>query len=264
MSRSQRRHTGLLLACAALAVLAGGCGGASRAAERPPPSTSSTTTTSTSPAVKPVHGTVTVLEIGDSLGVDLGWGMQWALHGDSKVTLVEDARGDTGLANTGYYDWPLALRTDLAASHPQILVVFLGANDDQDFFVGTRYVAFGSALWEREYGNRVAEMMDEATRAGARVLWVGMPIMRSATLSAAVMKVDAVYQREARGRPNVTYFSSWKLFSTRKGQFNGGDTDVAGAPSPLRDPDGVHLDLGGEDLLGAAVVKEMRELYKLP
>jgi hypothetical protein len=214
--------------------------------------------------VKPVHGKVTVLEIGDSLGIDLGWGMQWALGSDRKVNLVQDAKGDTGLANTGFYNWPAELRTDIAASHPQIVVIFLGANDHQNFYAGSRYVSFGTKLWQQQYAKRVAAMIDESRRAGARVLWIGMPIMESPVLSRAMMMIDAVFKREARGRPGVTFFPSWKLFSTPTGEFNGGTTDISGVASDLRDPDGVHLDTGGEDLLGSAVIKKLRALYKLP
>ncbi|HLI44297.1 MAG TPA: DUF459 domain-containing protein [Acidimicrobiales bacterium] len=224
----------------------------------------STTTTSTTVAVTPVNGKVTVLEVGDSLGIDLGWGMQWALGADPHVNLVQDARGDTGLANTGYYNWPAELSTELQANHPQIVVVFLGANDVQGFYVGSQVVTFGTPAWRQAYAARVATMMSEATAAGAKVLWVGMPIMQDPTFSSAMREVDAIYRAEAAVHPGVTYMSSWRLFSTPTGQYNGGTTDVAGSVMPLRDPDGIHLADGGEDLLGLAVVKEMRTLYHLP
>jgi hypothetical protein len=215
-------------------------------------STASTSTTSTTFAVHPVGGKVTVLEIGDSLGIDLGWGMQWALTNDSTVNLVQDAKGDTGLVNS------------TQAVHPQIVVVFLGANDVQNFYQGNQYVSFGTALWRHAYGARVATMMDEATSAGAKVLWVGMPIMQPQPFSSNISQLDSVYQSEARTHRGVTFFSSWSLFATPSGQFNGGTTDVAGSQMSLRDPDGIHLADGGEDLLGLDVVKEMKAIYRLP
>lgn len=259
------RHRPIVIAIV-LGVLLAGCGGAAANGTNTSSSTTSApvSTSTTLAPVRAVGGKVTVLEVGDSLGIDLGWGMQWALGKDDKVDLVQDARGDTGLANTGFYNWPPELRSDIASSRPQIVVIFLGANDEQNFYVGSRYVSFGTPLWQQEYGSRVAEMMKEATSAGVRVLWVGMPIMRSPVLSAAMTKVDSVFKHETTGRAGVSYFSTWRLFSTPAGQFNGGTTDAAGTPSPLRDPDGVHLDTGGEDLLGAAVIKELRSLYKLP
>lgn len=252
------------VAVTGLALLLAACGTAPAAVSSSISTSTSSSTTTTLPPLQRDGGKVTVLEVGDSLGVDLGWGMQWALGNDPKVNLVQDAKGDTGLANTGYYDWPAELESDIRASHPQIVVVFLGANDVQNFYAGNKYVSFGSPLWRQQYGARVATMMREATSAGARVLWVGMPIMQSPVFSASISKIDAVFERVAAGRPGVTYFSSWKLFSLPNGQFDGGTTNVAGTALYLRDPDGVHLDNGGEDLLGKAVLTELRKLYKLP
>jgi hypothetical protein len=272
-----------MVVLAALVAAAAACGGAGSSAVHDPSHTTTSshhgtnggtgkkksgTTTSTTPstasAVHPVNGKVTVLEIGDSLGIDLGWGLQWALRNDSHVTLVQDAKGDTGLANTAYYNWPAALESELAQVHPQIVVVFLGGNDPQSFYQGNQLVTWGTPLWKRAYGERVTTIITEATSAGARVLWVGMPIMQPQHLSHEMAVQDAVYRAEASSHPGATYFSSWHLFATPSGQYNGGTTDVAGSVMPLRDADGIHLADGGLDLLGLAVVKEMQAIYKLP
>jgi hypothetical protein len=227
-----------------------------------PPTTAASTTTTVAP-VQAVDGKVTILEVGDSLGIDLGWGMQWALTNDSSVNLVQDAWGDSGLVNTVFYDWPETLESELQSVHPQIVVVFLGANDSQSFYVGNQYESFGTPHWKLAYGDRVASMMTEATSAGARVVWVGMPIMEPTELSSNMTVLDSVFQSEAASHSGVTYFSSWDLFETDSGQFNGGTTDVSGSELPLRDGDGIHLATGGEDLLGVAVVHEMEVIYKL-
>lgn len=209
-------------------------------------------------------GQLTVLEVGDSLGIDLGWGLEWALANDPSVHVVADAKGDSGLVNTAFYDWPAVLESELQSVHPKIVVVFLGANDHQSFYANGVYDAFGSPQWIAQYTSRVDAMMTEATAAGAEVLWVGMPIMQPTSLNQAMQQVDAIYEHEAATHPHVTYLSSWDLFTTPSGQFNAGSASVNGTLMTLRTPDGVHLAAGGEDLLALAVVKEMRDLYRLP
>ena len=51
-------------------------------------------------------GHCTVLEIGDSLGNDLGWGLARELGGERGLTLVQADRSSTGLVTTWFYDWP--------------------------------------------------------------------------------------------------------------------------------------------------------------
>lgn len=204
-------------------------------------------------AAKPLS----LLEVGDSLGVDLGNGLDNVLGNDPKVVLHTEAVIDTGLANVAYYNWPATLAKELKADHPGLVVVFLGGNDAQSFENNGHPAEFGTAYWHAAYSARVEEMMNEATRAGAHVLWVGMPVMSPASgLSPAMAKLDAIYKADAAGHPDVRYLSTWRLFETPSGQFATFLPNASGNEVAVRDPDGVHLaPPGGEDLVANAVVK---------
>ena len=91
---------------------------------------------------------------------------------------------DTGLARADYYNWPAALEVDLRRYHPKIVVVMMGANDAQSFYVSGNdtWLSFAMPLrptrsWWNAYTARVALVMQEATDAGAHVMWVGLPPM---------------------------------------------------------------------------------------
>jgi hypothetical protein len=194
------------------------------------------------------------------LGIDLGWGLQAALAG-SHTQLIADAVGDTGLAEPWYYNWPAQLVTDLATWHPAVVVVFLGANDVQNFYVGNQLDVFGSPSWARTYGGRVAEVMDEAVAAGARVLWLGMPVMADQSFSQDMAVLNSVYAKQAAAhRPHVAYFSTWPVLSGPGGTYREWATGPGGAHVELRDPDGVHIATGGADVLGRAVVAQMAKM----
>jgi len=232
-----------------------------------PSSTPTPTTRPTSPTQAPAPAALrqpsaarplTLLEVGDSLGVDLGYGLGDVLTGHPDVHLVQDAKIDTGLANVAYYNWPASLQAELKALHPGLVVVFLGGNDVQGFDVGEQLASFGTPFWRQQYSLRVAAMMREATAAGAQVLWVGMPIMGpSADISNADMELlNAIYQAQASRFPGVTYYSSWKVFENSSGSYAEYLPNASGNLVQVRDPDGVHLaPPAGEDLLASAVVE---------
>ena len=206
------------------------------------------------PPLGPVKGAV--LEVGDSLGIDLGWGLQAELTGTGHEFLGE-AAGDTGLAEPWYYDWPQHLESSLAQYHPGLVIVFLGANDVESLYQGGVFEPFGSPGWAAAYGQRVAAMIDEATTAEARVLWVGMPPMGSSSFSADMATLNAVYRaKAAQGGPDVAYFSSWTVLGTAQGQYEQGPP---GPGSPWRAPDGVHITTQGADVLAAAVMANLRQ-----
>jgi hypothetical protein len=211
---------------------------------------------------QPVKGPI--LEVGDSLGIDLGWGLQTELAGRGH-TFLGEAVGDTGLAEPSYYDWPAHLASYLAEYHPGLVVVFLGANDVENLYAGGQFDPFGGKGWRQAYGSRVASMMDEATAAGAKVLWVGMPPMAQPDFSADMATLNALYRAEAaRHTPAVKFFASWTVLGNGRGQYEQGPPGADGEDSPWRTQDGVHITTQGADHLARAVVAYLKEVGWLP
>jgi hypothetical protein len=122
------------------------------------------------------------LVVGDSLGIDLGDPLQTQLTTLGDQTTMA-ATGDTGLANVAYYDWPAHVATDLASVHTSLVVVFLGANDDQGLYANGTPEVTGSSGWDTAYSQRIDQILREATHAGAMVAWVGMPTMEDSRLN---------------------------------------------------------------------------------
>ena len=206
---------------------------------------------------------LTVVEIGDSLGEDLGFGLHDVLRSFEGVELVQAAKGNSGLVQPQYYDWPTHLATLLAAHRPDVVVVFIGANDVQDFYADGVLQQFGTAGWEQAYAQRVATLMAEATAAGAKMLWVGMPVMKSVRFSSSMAKLNDIFQAQAALHPGVTFFASWDLFTDAAGKYVT-TAQVDGKSVTLRTPDGVHITFGngggGADVLAAAVVGALPRL----
>jgi hypothetical protein len=221
------------------------------------------TTTTVGPAGRPLPqpssaDPLTIVEIGDSLGEDLGFGLGDVFSGDPWVHVVQAAKGDTGLSRPDYFNWPASLATLLQQYHPGLVVVFLGANDGQGFDVNGQVAEVGDALWTSTYKSRVATMMAEAVGAGARVLWVGMPIMQDPSFWQEMQMMNGFYQAEAAVHPGVQYFPSWPLFADAQGQYVGSIDGVV-----LRAPDGIHIANGGDDRLANALVSPIERTWKI-
>ena len=207
---------------------------------------------------------LTLLEIGDSLGEDLGIGLQNLLASHRDVRVLARAVGDTGLANVNYYDWARVLSTDLRVDHPGLLVVFIGGNDVQGFDVGNRPAFFGTAFWHTEYSDRVATILHEAAAVHVPVLWVGMPIMQSPTFSAGMEKLNAIYRAEVAHDNQARFLSTWKLFSNAAGQYAAELPGPGGALVTVRDPDGVHIaPPAGDDRVAAAVIQAIEKDFSI-
>ncbi|MGD0440249.1 MAG: DUF459 domain-containing protein [Acidimicrobiales bacterium] len=259
-----RLSVGAVLALSCL--LGAGCGAnaavpgtASSATTR----SSTTTTTTTMPLRQPTAAKpLTILDVGDSLGEDLGLGLGYTMGTNRLVRIVQDAHGDSGLARPDYYNWPAVLDSELAEYHPQIVTILIGGNDAQNFLVDNEPVVFGSAQWHTIYSQRVALMMEETLKAGAKMLWVGLPIMQDPSFAASMQMLNAIYKVQAALHPGVTFFPTWKLFSNAEGQYSAYLTNSSGQTVLARDADGVHIaPPGGCDIIALAVVKEIEAVW---
>ena len=204
-------------------------------------------------------GSCTVLEIGDSLGSDLGWGLARELPSGSSLKLVQLDKSATGLANAGNYDWPTELETDLGLYHPQLVLICLGGNDEQGMEVAGSAVQFPSLAWRAAYLTRVGQLISEAAASGALVMWVGMPVMEDPDYSYGMEILNSLYQQGVRADPNAAFVTTWQLFSGQ-GAYQA-VADVNGIPENLREPDGIHYSFTGEDVIATYVIDEIASIF---
>ncbi len=203
-----------------------------------------------------------MLEIGDSIGEDLGYGLGDVFSNDPRVRVLQKAVIATGLARPDYYNWPVALEADLKKYRPGVVVVMLGANDDQSLSLANGgAVAVGTPQWDRVYRQRVQLLMDEAVAAGAHVLWVGLPPLDSpAVNSAFAIRVNSIAKAAAEATSGVTFAGSWNLLAGPKGAFVQ-YKKVNGILQQIRYSDGVHLAPYGWDLLASYLLGPMQQAW---
>jgi len=210
-----------------------------------------------------------LLSIGDSIGEDLGYGLGDVFSTDASVRVVQEGVEDTGIARSDYYNWPATLEVELRRYHPQIVVVMMGANDAQSFHVsGSTYLGFAmppsaDPVWWQAYAARVALMMQEATDAGAHVMWVGLPPMGPASTvpRGFPSQVSKIFSSESLSHPGVVYFSSAKVLS-KKGAWTE-YLKIDGSWEQIRSTDGVHLLPAGYDLLAKDLVAPMEQAWRV-
>lgn len=180
---------------------------------------------------------------GDSFAQPLGEEIA-AMGARSAMVEVElDFRISTGLARPDYFDWPARL-AEVAArpAAPEAVVVFMGANDDQNMITAEdALVEMTTREWRDEYRRRAAAAMDGFRAAGTPVFWVGLPIMREPHESAVARDINAALAAEAAARPWVRFVDIWAMFADASGRFAAFLPDGHGQMQEVRQRDGVHL-----------------------
>ena len=207
---------------------------------------------------------------GDSLVVVPGESLLRATAGNRAIAPAGqiDGRIATGLERPDVFNWFTHVRDEMRTKKPGAVVLMFGGNDDHDFMTGlpegTQIGSFGSANWQAEYRRRVAGIMNTINRAGAAVIWIGLPITRDAAQTQRFDTINAIVQSEASKRPGrAAYLDTYFFFAGDDGGFSAYIADDTGKLVKMRADDGVHFERPAGDLIAEKVLERLGERYDL-
>jgi hypothetical protein len=207
---------------------------------------------------------------GDSLVIVPGYAIVRAAGASPVIQSVGGVDGQiaTGLTRPDVFNWFREIATRVKKLRPKAVVVNFGANDNHDYMTGlpagTKVGGFGSPSWNAEYRRRVAGVMDTVNRAGAVVLWIGLPVARSEVQTQRFDRINALVEQEAKARPGKAIFiDTYTMFAGDNGGFSEYLKNAKGDTVKVRSGDGVHFDVAGGDMIAREVLKRLNELFDL-
>jgi len=207
---------------------------------------------------------------GDSLVITPGYAIIRAAGASPVMQSVGgvDGRIATGLTRPDVYNWFDEIRSRVKELEPKVVVLDFGGNDDKAYMTGlpegVTIDDFGGSVWRREYARRVGGVMDVINRAGAFVVWIGLPQTRSPDQTARFDVVNAVVEKQARKRPGrAAYIDTYRLFAGDDGGYTQYLRNLSGDLVLVRSADGVHFERAGGDIIAREVLKELNEQFDL-
>jgi hypothetical protein len=179
-----------------------------------------------------------------------------------------EGRLSTGLERPDVFNWFTRVREVLREEKPRALVVMFGGNDDHGYMTGlpegVSINSFGSQAWREEYRRRVATIMSAASRNGAYVVWIGLPITKDAEQTRRYDTINAIVQSEAAKRPGrATYLDTYFSFAGKDGGYAQYVEDASGRLVKMRADDGVHFERAAGDLIADEVLERLRERFRI-
>lgn len=225
------------------------------------PSVSVTSTTSTTDAKPRVTAAqpLRVLVAGDSLVLQVGNGVTRLAERMPLETKVV-SKPISGLSRPDFYDWPAVLHQTLAAFKPDVTVLMFGNNDKQDVMVDGKRIERWTPEWWALYRARVDAVLALATGAGSRVVWVGMPVMRSSAFAETARRFNAVYA-EACAAADASFVDTYRVLSDEEGRYTAYLPGPSGQPVLMRNSDGIHLTEAGGDLVASDIARALRQYW---
>ena len=228
------------------------------------PGGSGETDTTSPPGVKPVFDKdhpLRVLVEGDSLVGPVGAALT-RMEGDLPMKVLYRFKGSSGLVNTGFFDWQAETKTRLAQFKPDVTVLMFGNNDRQDMIIDGKRPAIFSTEWSAEYRKRVLAMGDIVQSHGSRLVFIGMPIMRSPKFSQTAQNFNQIFS-EVCTEKGYWFVDTYKLFADASGSYAPYLEDPNGNMASMRVADGIHFTNAGGERAAAQVMRVLQAHFKL-
>lgn len=204
-----------------------------------------------------------VVVVGDSLAAGLGVYLEREFR-PALVRVSRQGRISTGLSRLDYFDWMGAMREIETGFRPDLVVVMVGDNDNQDLQTpgGDVVAEIGSFEWPKAYQERVDEFTRIAVDGGAHVAWVGLPIVDRKERWPVMQRQNSIFERVVDTVPNATYVDTWDRFANRDGEYTpfywqDGQAEL------VRASDGFHFTPAGYELIAQGVVDTLVDEYRL-
>jgi hypothetical protein len=207
---------------------------------------------------------------GDSLVVVPGHAIAGAAGASPVIESVGGVEGRiaTGLERPDVFNWFTYIREQLKELKPGAVVLGFGGNDDHGYMTGlpegVEVDFFGGPVWVREYRRRAGGLMDLINRAGAAVVWIGLPITSSPEQSQRFDVINAAVVAEAKERPGkVEFLDTYTMFAGDDGGYTQYLEDTAGRLQKVRAGDGVHFERAGGDMIAREALRRLNRIYDL-
>ena len=195
-----------------------------------------------------------VVVLGDSLGDGIWAGLYHALRKDKRFHVIRKSKVATGLVRQDYYNWNQVVSEVAADTKIDIAVVIMGTNDRQPIVKdGVRYALFDPE-WRKVYNARIDEFTDVLKATGARIYWMGLPVMRSAYFESDMEQFSKIFKARAAAN-GVIYIPTRNLMTDDKGNYVAYGTNKAGRKRLLRAEDGIHFTMAGYEQLVAPIAQ---------
>jgi uncharacterized protein len=197
-----------------------------------------------------------VVLAGDSMmAVGFGTGLMRKAGEDKKLRILRAFKSGTGLARPDVFNWLDQYPAMVGSEKPDVVIVAIGANDGQSFVVDGRVLSFGSEEWRKTYQSRVANFLATVESTGARVLWVGLPPMRSEPFNQRISIVNRIAYTVVSHDPQASWWSTASYVADASGSFREFAATSDGGLVRLRTSDGIHFTEEGASTMMAVLMK---------
>ena len=202
-----------------------------------------------------------VLIVGDSIMMTVGPVIKEAVTSKMAGSAVVRAKLASGLARPDVFDWNTEIRGVVSKSKFDFIVMMLGTNDSQDFAENGKIFTYGTTEWVDIYNKRLLSVMQSACLGAKKVLWLGLPPMKSVNFDRKAHRINNWTKKQARVSGCVDYIPTDRMLGDTDGKF-ASYVKVGDQLEKIRMVDGIHVTKKGGQVVSDFLVDYVKSNKK--
>ena len=212
------------------------------------------------PAVAKATTAVRLAVFGDTMAIDLAAALDRFYTDDPNIVIINQGVAASGFARPDFFDWNKTAAQQVDKNTFDIAIMFIGTNDRQTIRQEGNTFKPLTSDWTDVYRSRVAQFVQTVHGANKPIIWVGLPAMAKADVSAAMSQITAV-QQLAVFAGGGEYVDIYDRFVDEDGNYSATGPDLNGNQVTMRRSDGVRFTSAGADKLAFYVSQSIKLFY---
>ncbi|PRP94754.1 SGNH/GDSL hydrolase family protein [Enhygromyxa salina] len=213
-----------------------------------------------------------VLIVGSSLAAT-GFGavLEDMLDANPDIVAYRKAKSASGLSRPDFFDWDDQGKRQVEFRKPDLVIVFMGANDGQDIapWKSESRVVWDTDGWPAAYRGRVDDFLASVTTPvdgedGAEVLWLSLPQVTSPSLERKLKVIREIHEQGVGALGDAGLYLDTNQYLVDEQGALLKTIKVKGKQHELRSEDGVHFTMPGCEYLAAKIYPDVLVALGLP
>lgn len=200
-----------------------------------------------------------ILIIGDFVASAIADALKKLFTNNNDIVIMNYTIPASGLARTDYYSWQSNISKLINQNNPNVIIMMIGANDNQPITNSHNIINTDQAEWLRIYKQRIAEIAESLHASGKSWIWIGQPAFGSDLLTQKMKIFNALYKHETK-KSGGYFLDIWSGFSDEEGNFSFSGYDVHGKIAKLRTNNGIYFTSEGKKKLASYLEKPLKNI----
>ncbi|WP_442879240.1 SGNH/GDSL hydrolase family protein [Bartonella sp. CB74] len=197
-----------------------------------------------------------ILVIGDFVAFAVADALKKLFTENHDIIIINNTVPDSGLVRTDYYSWKNNISELIDKNKPQVIVMMIGANDNQPITTPNGVLRTVDPEWMNIYKQRVTEIAESLHNSGKPWIWVGQPAFKNNNLTQK-MRIFNTFYKNATETKKGCFIDIWDGFIDAEGQFSFSGYDVNGKTITLRTHDGINFTSAGKQKIASYLKRKL-------